>query len=59
MPEDLHKAGLSIEETESELRITHKDIKFSSVISKTGTSATRGQATPTWKYIEYLRAKKE
>ena len=51
----LHDAGLKIEETESELRISHEDIDFVSVISKLGTSATLGQATPTWKYIEYLK----
>lgn len=44
----------SIEETESEIRITHKDIEFTSVISKTGTGATRGQPTATWKYIQWL-----
>jgi len=51
----LHETGLTIKETETEIRITHADIEFTSVISKTGTDATRGQATPTWKYIEYLK----
>ncbi len=40
--------------TDTELRISYKGISFESVISKVGDGATLNQATPTWKYIEWL-----